>query len=146
MANGLFFLTFEKMLRDTLGFDLEAETAKVALFNNSLATVNYDTNTAYGASPFNANELSNGNGYTTGGQALTGSEITVSTGTLKYTATASAWASSTFTNVQHCLGYADPASDEAIFHMDFGTTYNTSNGTFTITWNGSGIFTIDLTP
>lgn len=146
MASGLFFLTFEKMLIDTLGFSLEAETAKVALFTSSLGAVNFDTNTAYGASPFNANEVPNGSGYTTGGAALTSTEITVSSGTLVFDAADSSWASSTFTSVRYALHYADPASDEAITLVDFGSNYSTSNGTFTIQWNSSGIFTIDLTP
>lgn len=148
MANGLFFLTFEKMLTaHANNINLEAEDNKVALFNNSMSAANYDTNTAYGAAPFDANELANGNGYTTGGAALTGTEITVSSGTLVYDATDSSWASSTFTNVRNALIYADASTgNEAIAHFDFGSNYTTSNGTFTIQWNSSGIFTIDLTP
>ena len=37
-------------------------------------------------------------------------------------------------------------SDPLIAYIDFGADYSSSNGTFTIAWNASGIFTIDLTP
>ena len=43
--------------------------------------------------------------------------------------------------------YADTITDDPLIaYIDFGADYSSSNGTFTIAWNASGIFTIDLTP
>lgn len=144
-ASGLYFLTFEKMLTNAAAIDLEAEDLKVAMFTNSI-TPNFDTDTAYGSAPYDANEVS-GTGYTSGGATLSTTEITVSSGTLVYDAADVAWASSTISNARCALIYADgSAGDEAVCLVDFGGDYSTTSGTFTIQWNGSGIFTIDLTP
>lgn len=144
-ASGLYFLTFEKMLNNGAAIDLEAETGKVAMFTNSI-TPNFDTDTAYGSAPYNANEVS-GAGYSTGGVALTGTEITVSSGTLVYDAGDTSWASSTIGSARCALYYANPAGGkEAVVLVNFTSDYSTTNGTFTIQWNASGIFTIDLTP
>jgi len=145
-ASGLFFLTFEKLLTEHANvINLEAEDNKVAMFTNSI-TPNFDTNTAYGTSPYDANEVS-GAGYTAGGIVLTATEITVSSGTLVYDAADSAWASSTITNARGALIYADASTgNEPICLINFGADYSTTNGTFTIQYNASGIFTLDITP
>ena len=41
-----------------------------------------------------SNEIANGNGYTTGGTALTGVALTQSTGTVKFTSSAAVWTAS----------------------------------------------------
>ena len=53
----------------------------------------------------------------------------------------------TITNARCALIYADAlAGDNAICLVDFGDDYSSSAGTFLITWNASGIFTLDLVP
>ena len=37
-------------------------------------------------------------------------------------------------------------NDPLIGAVDFGGDFSTTAGTFKITWNASGIFTLDLTP
>lgn len=145
-ASGLYFLTFEKMLTDHANvINLEAEDNKVAMFTNSV-TPNFDTDTAYGAAPYNANEVS-GTGYSAGGATLTTTEITVSSGTLIWDAADVSWTSSTIASARGALAYADASTgNEAIVLVNFGSDYATTNGTFLIQWNASGIFTIDLTP
>ena len=147
-ASGLFVTTFIDVLDATqLALDLSLETHKVALFTNSV-TPNFSTDTAYGASPYNANEVS-GTGYSAGGQALTGTDVSESpTGTLKWDAsTDPSWSSSTITAARCALIYADAlAGNNAICLINFGSDYSTSNGTFTLQLASGGIFTIDLTP
>lgn len=146
-ASGLFVATFIDILDTTqLAVDLDLETHKVAMFTNSI-TPNFSTDTAYGASPYNANEVS-GTGYTAGGVALTGTAVSESpTGTLMWDATDTAWSSSTISNARCALIYADAlAGNNAIVLINFGADYSTTAGTFTIQYAAGGILTIDLTP
>lgn len=148
-ASGLFYLTFRDILQNDTAVDLLADTMKVALFTNSITTPNFDTNTAYAAAPFNANEVS-GTGYTAGGAAVANDTITVSSGTLVYDGDDTSWTSSTFSSVRGGLLYDDtittPVADPAVMAVTFGADYAVTAGTFTIQWSASGIFTIDLTP
>jgi hypothetical protein len=146
-ASGLFIATFTDVLDTTqLALDLDLETHKVAMFTNSI-TPDFSTNTAYGVSPYNANEVS-GTGYTAGGVALTGTALSESpTGTIMWDATDVAWTTSTITNARAALIYADAlAGNNAICLVNFGADYSTVAGTFTIQWAATGIFTLDLTP
>jgi hypothetical protein len=144
---GLFFATFRDILDTTnLNVDLEVDTNRLALFTNSI-TPNYSTDTAYGVAPYNANEVANGNGYTTGGELITGTTVTESpTGTLMWDASDVQWTSATFT-ARAALAYAAPlAGDNAIVLIDFDNDYPVTAGTFLIQWASGGIFNIDLTP
>jgi hypothetical protein len=146
-ASGLFVANFIDILDGTqLAIDLSLTTNKVALFTNSI-TPNFSTDTGYGASPYDANEIS-GTGYTAGGAAVASPTITESpTGTLKFDLSDSAWTTSTITNARCSLLYADALSgNNAICLVNFGADYSTSAGTFTIQWPSGGMFTIDLTP
>lgn len=147
-ASGLFYLTFRDALENLTALDLNLETHKGALFTDTIAP-NFDTNTAYGAAPYNANETSGGS-WSAGGIALTGTNNTVSSGTLVYDATDVSVATTTITNAMCYVLYADaittPTADPVIVLVDFVTAYSTSNGTFGIQWAAGGIFTIDLTP
>ena len=40
----------------------------------------------------------------------------------------------------------DLTNKPLICAIDFGGDFSTTSGTFKITWNASGIFTLDLTP
>jgi hypothetical protein len=146
-SSGLFVATFLDVLDTTqLALDLDLETHKVALWTN---TGSYDltADTAYGVAPWNANEVS-GTGYTSGGAALTTTTFThAGAGVCKFDGDDSAWASATFSGVRGCLIYADAlAGNNAICAVNFGADYAVTSGTFTIQWNASGIWTIDLVP
>jgi len=146
-ASGLFVATWIDILDTTqLAVDLDLETHKAAMFTNSI-TPNFSSDTAYGVSPYDANEVS-GTGYTAGGTEVTTTAVSESpTGTLMWDAADTAWASSTITNARCALIYADAlAGNNAIVLVNFGGDYSTTSGTFTIQWNASGILTIDLTP
>src|SRR5687767_1929266 len=145
-ASGLYVATFVDILDTTqLAVDLDLETHKGALFSNSI-TPNFTTDTAFGVSPYDANEVT-GTNWAAGGVALTGTTVAGASGTLTFDATDVSVASTTLTNARGYLLYADAlAGNNAIVLVNFGADYSTSNGTFGITWNAAGIFALDLTP
>lgn len=143
-ASGLYYLSFEKMLIDTLGESLEAEDNKVLMVTDS-ETPNFDTHDF-------RNDITNevtGTGYTAGGTAITSTEITVSSGTLVFDSADPSWASSTIANAMAAVGYTNvgaSSTDQLIWLSDFVNAASSSNGTFTIQVASGGWFTIDLTP
>ncbi len=145
-ASGLFVATIVDALDTTqLALDLDLETHKVALFTNSVSP-NFTTDTAYGVSPWDANEVS-GTGYSAGGVALATTTFTGSSGSATFDAADTSWSSSTITNAKGALIYADAlAGNNAICLINLGADYSTNNGTFLITWHATGIFIVDLTP
>lgn len=145
-ASGLYCATFLDVLDTTqLALDLDLETHKVAMFTNSI-TPDFTNDTAYGVSPYDVNEVS-GTGYSAGGNALTGTTTAKASGAISFDATDASWTVSTITNARCALIYADAlAGNNAICLVNFGADYSTVAGTFTIQWNASGIFSIDLTP
>ncbi|MEV0830868.1 MULTISPECIES: hypothetical protein [Streptosporangiaceae] len=145
-ASGLFLPTWMDALDTTqLALDLDLDTHKVALFTDSVSP-NFSTNTAYGVSPWNANEVS-GTGYTAGGALLTGTTVADVSGTLRWDASDVSWTSSTITGAKGALIYADAlVGDNAIVLVNLGSSYSTSAGTLLISWSANGIVELDLTP
>jgi hypothetical protein len=146
-ASGLFLLSYIDMFDTTqLTLDHDLETHKIALFSNSI-TPNFSSDTAYGVSPYNANEVT-GTNWASGGVALTGTTVTESpTGTLMFDATDVSVGSATFSSARCGLIYADAlAGNNAMVLVNFGADYSPSNGTFSITWSSTGVFALDLTP
>jgi len=148
-ASGLFVQTVVDVLDATqLAVDLSLTTNKWAMFTNSV-TPDFSATSpvpAYGVSPFDANEVS-GTGYTSGGTVTASPTITVSSGSLVYDQADTSWSTSTITNARGALLYSDAlAGNNAIVLVNFGADYSTSAGTFTIQWNASGVFVLDLTP
>ncbi len=143
-ASGIHVLTFLDALDTTqLALDLDLDTHKLALFSNSI-TPNYQTDTAYGVAPYNANEVT-GTNWASGGVTLAGATLTSSGNNLVFDATDISVASTTLTGARGGLIYADAlAGNNAICLVSFGADYATSNGQFSVTWNASGIFTITL--
>ena len=146
-VSGLFYPTFRDILDTTqLAIDLDLETHKGALFSNTI-TPNFSTDTAYGVTPYDANEVS-GTGWAAGGVALTGTAVSESpTGTLMFDATDVSVAGTTLTNARCYLLYADAlAGNNAIVLVDFDADYSTSSGTFGIQWATGGVLAVDITP
>ncbi len=149
-ASGLFVLTFRDALSGTIALDLGLETHKGALFSNTI-TPAFNTDTAYGAAPYNANEVT-GTNWASGGVALTTTAFDTATtsGTLIYTAANVSVASTTLTNARCYLLYADAlAGNNAICLVNFTADFSTVNGTFGINWAAAasgGVFNIDMTP
>ena len=151
-ASGLFLTTWADIVDTTqLAIDLDLETHKGALFTDTV-TPNFNTDTAYGVAPYNANEVISAGPWPTGGVVLVGTtvDITTTSGTLIFDATDVSVAATTLTNAKCYLLYADVlAGDRAIVLVNFGANFSTVNGTFGIQWaapGSGGVFNIDLTP
>lgn len=148
-GSGLFCATWIDILDATqLAVDLSLTTNKWAMFTNSV-TPDFDASAAnaqYAAGVWNANEVS-GTGYTAGGTVTASPTLTSASGIMTYDQADTSWSSSTITSARGALLYADAlAGNNAICAVNFGADYSTSNGTFLITWNASGVFTVDLVP
>lgn len=148
-ASGLYGLTQEKFLIDTVGVSVESETlVKLGLVTDSY-THNYDTHDFY--DDVNANEVS-GTGYSAGGQVITTTEVTVGSpaaGQLKYDAADSAWAGSTITSAMAAVAYLEAgtaAQDMLLCLLDFVTAVSTSAGTLTVQFAANGLYYLDYTP
>ena len=98
---------------------------KLALYTSS-ATLNKST-TAYTTS----NEVANGNGYTTKGNALTSVTPALSTDTACCDFADISYTSASFT-ANGCLIYNDTNADRAVCAIAFGGDKTVSSGTFTI--------------
>lgn len=149
-VSGLFVPTFRDALNGTIVLNLDLETHKGALFNNSI-TPAFNTDTAYGVGSYATNEVT-GTNWASGGVALTTTAFDTATtsGTLIYTAANVSVASTTVTNARCYLLYADAlAGNNAIALVNFTADFSTVNGTFGINWAAAasgGVFNIDLTP
>jgi hypothetical protein len=143
-ASGLYGLSLEKALIDTLGESWEAEDNKVML-DSDTDTPNFDTHDFRNDV---ATEVT-GTNWASGGVALTGTEITLAAGVLTFDATDVSVASTTITNAMASILYTNvsgAATDQLLMLHDFVTAVSTSNGTFGIQWNASGLVTLDYTP
>lgn len=147
-ASGLYGLTLEKFFNATSlpTNGLESESAVSVLMVTDTHTPDFN---AHNFRDDITNEVS-GTGYSAGGTTMTGTELTVSGGVLTYDATDVSWASSTISSAMAAVGYfargGASSADELVFLSDFVSAASSSNGTFTVQWSASGIFTVDFTP
>jgi len=134
----LIYNIFKKSLFEgnvDLSEDSPSDVIKVALLDNSHSFTATDDDWT----DVSANELVNGNGYTTGGKTLAGKAVTQAA-TTKFDATDVAWTSATFT-AYHAVIYNE-TTGELIASIDFGGAKTVAAGTFTISWNASGVITM----
>ena len=132
MASGIYNRFKANVLNKEV--DLEADTIKVALYNNThvfTATDNVYTTT---------DEIT-GTGYTAGGAALAGKAVTQAA-TTKWDATDIEWTTATIT-AYHAVIYDDThATNDLICNIDFGGAQTSTAGTFKIQWHADGIITL----
>ena len=144
MASGLYGITFLNALKNDLALDLDDTTAD--RFKAMLVTSSYTPN--FGTHDFKSdvtNEVS-GTGYDAGGKSLSSVTLTQSGGTITFDAADVTWTSSTIT-ARAAVIYDDSlTNDPLIAYIDFGADKSSSAGDFVLTFNASGIFTLDLTP
>lgn len=136
MASGIYRIFKANLMNGEC--DLEADTIMVALLDDSHA---FDaTDVTWTA--LNANELDNGDGYTTGGETLAGGAVTAAAAT-KWDGTDVAWTASTFT-AYHAVLYDSTVgvTNNLICSIDFGGAKTVTAGTFTIQWDSDGIITL----
>lgn len=93
-------------------------------------------------------EVANGNGYTTGGTALTNVAVTtVTTNDAKFDADDVSWsASGGALTASYGILYNDTdTNDPPLALIDFGGSQSAGDGTqFKVIWNASGIFTFTV--
>ena len=157
-ASKIFVSTIEDVLEQTAtGIDLNLTTAdyyKAALFDNDITpdqTVS-SANTAYGAGQWVSagNEVYDAAEWPVKGESLESVTFAPTTNVLKWDAadTVSTGTSATLASVYGCLVYAEgattPVADQGISYHYFGGVQSVTDGTFTIVWNSSGIFTLTL--
>lgn len=133
MASGIYSRAKANLFNGIV--DLEADTIKVALYDNIHSFT--ATDTAYTTT----NELATENGYTQGGAALEDKAVTEAA-TTKWDATDLAWAGATFI-AYHAVIYDETlAGNDLICSIDFGGAKEVTAGTFTLQWSADGILTI----
>ncbi len=114
--------------------DLEGDTIKVTLYDNSHTFTATDTDYTTN------NELATTGGYTQGGMTLANSAVTEAA-TTKWDADDTAWTSATFT-AYNAVIYDSTASNDLIANIGFGGAKAVVAGTFTIQWDAAGIITL----
>lgn len=132
MASGIYNRFKANLMNKVV--DLEGDTIKVTLYDNSHSFTATDTDYT------TDNELATTGGYTQGGKTLTTPAVTEAA-TTKFDADDVAWTSATFT-AYHAVIYDSTAGNDLIASIDFGGAKAVAAGTFTIQWSASGIITL----
>lgn len=141
------------VLNNTTAMDMNSDTHKAALYNNSITPSQTVTsaNTAYNVGQWaSANEVSDGTDWDAGGEPLTGVTSGFSSNVYTFDAdnTPQGGTTTTLASVFGCLVYSDtiaaPVADQGMSYNYFGGSNSVTAGTFTIVWNASGIFTLTL--
>lgn len=126
-------------------WDWDTDTIKVAL-TTSAYTVDIDTHDKFNDV---TNELSTAGNYTAGGWTLTASAPTYDTTTdqIRLDGTDITQASATFTARKAVVYKSTGTSSTSplISYLDFQSDVSPSAGTFTITWDTTGIYIDDIT-
>lgn len=146
MASGIYGPTLRDVFdASQLGIDLVSDTVKYQFVSDTY-TPNFDTH----ASETDITNEVTGTGYTTGGEALASKAVAISSGVWSFDAADVSLSGTTLSSVRGVVIFDDtpttPTADPLFAAMTFGADYSTSSGTFAITWNASGIVTIDYTP
>jgi hypothetical protein len=125
--------------------DLDSSTFQVVLTTASYTPV---TNTHGTWADVSANEVAAGGGYTAGGATLASITVNRSAGTVTFDAADVSWAASTITAKYAVIvkkaGGSLVSGDLLLCYVELeaGGTVSTTNGTLSIAWNASGIFTL----
>ena len=138
---------------NTLDFD--GDSFKCALYDNDITPDNAVSaaNSCYNAGQWTAagNEVADGTEWDAGGEPVVTPDVTQTTTTVKWddngTNVVSGGTSATLANVYGCLVYNDTSTapaDQGVCYNYFGGVNSVTDGTFTVVWSASGIFTISV--
>lgn len=147
-AAGLYGLTLEKMLIDTAGQSLEAETHKELMVTDA-STPAFDTHDFRDDVDGAGYTEVSGTGYTSGGVTITTTEITLAGGTLTYDMADTVYTTVTVVDAMAGILFFNvgtAATDLLIGLQDFVTAASATAANFTIQHHANGVFTIDYTP
>lgn len=151
-ASKIFQAFIEDALENTAALDLDTDTIKAALFDNTITPSQTvaSASSAYGAGVWASGGVSDASGWPAVGRNLASVTSGSSAGTYTFDAadTVSANATTTLTNAYGVLIYEDtlttPVADQGICYNYLGGANSVTSGTFTVVWNASGIFTLAL--
>lgn len=132
MASGIYNRFKANLMNKVV--DLEADTIKVTLYDNSHSFTATDTDYT------TDNELATAGGYTQAGATLATKAVTEAA-TTKWDADDTEWTTATFT-AYHAVIYDSTAGNDLICSIDFGGAKTVAAGTFTIQWDAAGIITL----
>jgi hypothetical protein len=125
-------------------YDMDDDTFYVALFTDvsppAATYQSYDTGGAGVAITADFTEVSNGNGYTTGGKTIGASTWVETTGTTVFDAPDVQWTSATFSAYWAVIYDYTDSNNGLVCLIDFGSQISVTNGTFTLEFHSSGIF------
>ena len=151
-SNSKIFMAFlEDVFENTTAMDLNADSFKVALYDNDITPDQTVTsaNTAYGVGQWvtTGNEVSEAGQWATAGVALASVTSTFTSNVYTFDAADTASGSAAdLANVYGCLVYDDtiatPVADQGVCYNYLGGANSVVNGTFTVVWSASGIFAI----
>jgi hypothetical protein len=152
-ASKIFVATIEDILENTTAMDLNADTFKIALYDNDITpdqTV-ASANTAYNVGQWvtTGNEVFEAGQWAQAGVALASVTSTFASNVYTFDAADTASGSAAdLAAVFGCLVYDDtiatPVADQGLCYNYFGGTNSVTNGTFTVVWNASGILAYTL--
>jgi hypothetical protein len=134
-------------------FDLDTDTFKVALYNNTPTPDNDVTsaNSAYNVGQWaTAQEVSQAGQWATAGVALASLTVNSASADIVFwdAADTASGSAATLSSVYGCLVYDDtlasPVADQGVCYNYFGGTNSVVNGTFTVVWNANGLWRITL--
>ena len=123
------------------------DSYKVALYGNSGTPDNTVTTavlTEYNgaASAWVTGNETSGTGYTAGGVSVSSPTVTQAAAVITFSSAGSPqWTTATIT-AYGCLVYDTTVSNEGLCYNSFGGARSVTAGTFSITWNASGIAAI----
>jgi len=149
----IFSATITDVLNNTTAIDGNSDAFKAALYNNTITPSQTVTsaNTAYNVDQWaTAQEVYDGTEWDQGGEPLTTVTSNFSSNVYTFDAdnTPSGGTSATLASVYGCLVYDDtiaaPVADQGMCFNYFGGANSVTDGTFTIVWNASGIFSLTL--
>lgn len=152
-ASAVFRAAVTDMVCNTTAMDLNSDSFKVSLHNNSI-TPDKDAasaSTAYNTGQWTtANEVSHSGQWAAGGVALSGAAVSnPSSGVVMLDASdTSSGGAATLANVYGCLIYDDtlttPVADQGVCFNYFGGAQSVSAGTLSVLWSASGILRITV--
>ncbi|MFF3443653.1 hypothetical protein [Streptosporangium sp. NPDC002721] len=141
-VSGWYSDTLKLALALDIALDLERDDHKLALYSNSLTPDFSATAPAYSTTA----EVS-GTGYTAGGAVITGTTLASTGGYTTWDGDNVEWASSTLSGVRGANAYADAlGTNNLILGVDFGSAYETADGSLIVAWAGTGIGRIHVVP
>lgn len=151
-ASKIFSALVTDALNSTATTNIDADTIKVALFDNTITPSQTvaSASTAYGAGVWASGGVSDASGWPAAGRSLASISSSFASNVFTYDAadTVSANSSTTLTNAYGCLIYNDtlaaPVADQGLCFNYFGGANSVTSGTFTVVWNASGIFALTL--